>query len=73
MDRIRANLTHPHALSETEATARLAQVYAALGDGASASRYRAASERHLAAHHEQQQRITGLLDQALVGLEPAQV
>ena len=55
------------------ATARLAQVYAALGDGASASRHRAASERHLAAHHEQQRRITGLLDQALVGLEPAQV
>src|SRR5688572_6238792 len=27
MDRIRASLTHPHALSETEATARLARLF----------------------------------------------
>jgi hypothetical protein len=55
------------------ATARLAQVCAALGDEAAAGRHRAASEKHHAAHREQQQRIAGLLDQALAGLEPAHV
>jgi hypothetical protein len=55
------------------ATARLAQVYAAFGDPAAAQRHRDAALAHHAAHREQQQRITALLDQALAGLEPAQV
>jgi len=55
------------------ATARLAQVSAALGDAATAGRHRAASEEHHATHCEQQRRIVGLLDQALAGLNPVQV
>ncbi len=55
------------------ATARLAQVAAALGDAAAAQRHRQAAQTHYAAHREQQQRIVGLLDQALTGLDPARV
>lgn len=55
------------------ASARLAQVYAALGDEPAAQRHRAASRTHYAAHREQQQRIAALLDDALAGIEPAQV
>jgi hypothetical protein len=55
------------------ASARLAQVYAALGDEAAAARHREASRQHYAAHREQQQRIVALLDAALAGLEPAQI
>ena len=55
------------------ASARLAQVYAALSDEPAAQRHRAASRTHYAAHREQQQRITALLDEALAGLEPARI
>jgi len=55
------------------AAARLAQVCAALGDAAAAQRHRASALTHHAAHREQQQRIMALLDQALVGLDPARV
>jgi hypothetical protein len=55
------------------ATARLAQLAAALGDAAAAQRHRQASQTHYAAHREQQQRIVALLDEALAGLDPARV
>jgi len=55
------------------ATARLAQVCAALGDEPAAQRHREAARAHLASHREQQQRLTALLEQALDGLEPTQV
>ena len=55
------------------ASARLAQVYAALGDAAAAKRHREASITHYAAHREQQQRIAALLDGALAGLDPRHV
>jgi len=55
------------------ATARLAQVYAALGDAGAAQRHREASQAHYAAHRSQQQRIVVLLDDALAGTDPAQV
>jgi len=55
------------------ATARLAQLAAALGDAAAAQRHRHAAQTHYAAHREQQQRIVALLDQALAGLDPARV
>jgi hypothetical protein len=55
------------------ATARLAQVCAALGDAAAAQRHREASRTHYAAHCEQQQRSLALLDQALAGIDPARV
>ncbi len=52
------------------ATARLAQVFDALGDQGIATRHREASRTHYAAHREQQQRIVALLNEALVGLDP---
>ena len=55
------------------ATARLAQVCDALGDQAAAMRHGAASKAHYAEHREQQQHIAALLDEALAGLNPAQV
>jgi hypothetical protein len=55
------------------ATARLAQVSAALGDDGAARRHREVSRTHHAAHREQQQRIATLLDEALAGLEPTSV
>lgn len=55
------------------ATARLAQVYAALGDAPAVTRHREAAMAHIAAHREQQQRIVTLLDEALTGIDPAQV
>ena len=55
------------------ATARLAQVRAALGDAAAAQRHREASLAHHAAHREQQQRIAALLHQSLAGIDPALV
>ena len=55
------------------ATARLAQVCAAMGDGAAAQRHRETSRTNFDAHREQQQRITALLDEALAGLDPMQV
>lgn len=55
------------------AQARLAQVRAALGDEGAAQRHRAAAERDHRAHCEQQARIAALLDQALVGVDPAAV
>jgi hypothetical protein len=55
------------------ATGRLAQVCAALGDEPAAQRHREASRQYHAAHREQQRRIAGLLDEALVGLDPARV
>ena len=53
------------------ANARLAQVYAALGNPGAAQRHRDASLALYAEHCEQQQRIVALLEQALAGLDPA--
>jgi hypothetical protein len=55
------------------ATARLAQIHAALGDAAAATRQREAAHAHHAAHRAQQQRIVALLDESLAGIDPAQV
>ena len=55
------------------ASARLAQVHAALGDVGAARRHRETSQTHHAAHREQQQRIVALLDEALAGVDPTQV
>jgi len=55
------------------ATARLAQVYAALGDAPAAARHQGAAQAHIAAHREQQQRIRALLDKALAGIDPTRV
>ena len=55
------------------AHARLAQLCSALGDAATAQRHRESAQTDHLAHREQQQRIVALLDEALAGLEPAQV
>ena len=55
------------------AHARLAQVCSALGDPESAQRHRQAAATDHLAHREQQQRIVALLDEALAGIDPAQV
>ena len=55
------------------ALARLAQVQGALGDGALAASHKAESQRLLAQHREQQQRIVALLDEALAGMDPKRV
>lgn len=55
------------------ATARLAQVFDALGNQAAAARHSGASRTHYAAHREQQQRIVALLDAALAGLDPTKL
>ena len=55
------------------AHARLAQVWSALGNGDTARRHRKAAQTDHLAHREQQQRIVALLDEALAGLDPAQV
>ncbi|MES2957594.1 MAG: hypothetical protein V4792_05365 [Pseudomonadota bacterium] len=52
------------------ASARLAQVCAALGDATAAKRHSDASLALHAAHREQQQRLAALLDEALLGLDP---
>ncbi len=61
--------TDDHAM----ASARLAQVVAALGDSVAAQRHHRVSQTHYAAHRVQQLQITALLDQALAGLDPAQL
>ena len=55
------------------AHARLAQVWSALGNADTAQRHRKAAQTDHLAHREQQQRIVALLDEALAGLDPAQV
>ena len=55
------------------ATARLAQVCAAMGDYGAAQRYRETSRTNFDAHREQQRRIVALLDAALSGLDPTHV
>jgi hypothetical protein len=55
------------------ALARLAQVHEALGATGVAAQHREESKRLIAAHREQQQRINGLLDQALAGIDPAKL
>ncbi len=55
------------------AAARLAQVHGALGDKAAAQGHCDASKTHYAVHRKQQRHIVALLDEALAGLDPAQI
>jgi ATP/maltotriose-dependent transcriptional regulator MalT len=55
------------------ASARLAQVRAALGDAALAAAHGAEAKRLHAAHRDEQARIALWLDEALAGIDPAQV
>ena len=55
------------------AMARLAQVWAALGDRAAAARHREAAQSQHAAHVTQQQQIAALLDQTLAELDATAV
>ncbi len=55
------------------AQARLAQLCRALGDADAAQRHRAEAEHGHRTHCEQQARIGALLDEALVGVDPATV
>jgi hypothetical protein len=50
--------------------ARLAQVWAALGDAARSDRLRQCAQRDLDAHRAAQARLAALLDEGLVGIEP---
>jgi len=52
------------------AQARLAQVFADLGDAARQQQHRAAAEADYAAHASDQRRLAALLDDALAGLQP---
>ena len=55
------------------AMARLAQVWAALGDRAAATHHREAAQSQHAAHVTQQRQIAALLDRTLAGLDPTLV
>ena len=55
------------------AHARLAQACNALGDAAGGQRHRRAAEADHLSHCRQQHQIVALLDEALAGLDPAQV
>lgn len=55
------------------AMARLAQVWAALGDRAAAARHREAAPSEHAAHVQQQRQIAALLDRTLAGLDASAV